>query len=457
MTTAPPATRRARTGVIALAAAAAVTATAFTAPAQAAPAPPSATDSVSGPPTGHQETRRALEAVVAAGIPGVVAATRDDRHGTWRTTVGVGNRTTGAPRSPQDRFRIASITKTFVATVLLQMEAEGRLDLDDSVETHLPGLVHGNGNDGRKISVRQLLNHTSGLFDYLADPAYAEKYLIGDGFLRHRHDTLAPEFHVGVALAHPPLFAPGADASYSNTNYVLAALVIESVAGRDYEDEVRERIIEPLRLRGTSQPRNGIHLPRPSSRAYSTLFLPGPDAKIHDVTEMNGSQGWGDGDIISTAGDLNRFFGALMKGKLLPKKQLAAMKTTVWMPNAGAHYGLGITRADTSCGIRLWSHGGGIAGSLSGAYTTEDGRRQLAFNLNGDWADGGRNVAEAEFCGRAVKTESAKTGSIKTGPAKTGPVRNHMSTDHTFKNRTSQDHTSQDHTFKNHPSTGRTR
>ncbi|MER6916840.1 serine hydrolase domain-containing protein [Streptomyces sp. NPDC000594] len=388
--------RTLRTGAVGLAAAA-VAATAFTAPAQAAPAPA---------PPHHQAIQRAMDALVTEGAPGVVAATRSDRHGTWKSESGTGDLTTGKPRNVNDRFRIASITKTFVATVLLQMEAEGRLKLDDTVEKHLPGLVRGNGNDGAKITVRQLLNHTSGLYDYLNDPAYAEKYLIGEGFLKHRYDTLAPEFHIGVAMGHPPVFAPGDRAEYSNTNYVLAGLIIEKVGGRSYEHEVKKRIIKPLKLRSTSQPGNSIHMPRPHSRAYTTLYL-GPQAPVHDGTEMNGSQGWADGDIISTTGDLNRFFSALMRGTLLPKKQLDAMKTTV--PMSGIGYGLGIYTFTTSCGTKLWSHSGGIVGSLSLAATTEDGSRQLAFNLNGDWVDSGSAVTEAAFCGPTARTKAPTT------------------------------------------------
>ncbi|MER5771948.1 serine hydrolase domain-containing protein [Streptomyces sp. NPDC001985] len=385
----------ARTGVVGLAAAA-LAVTAFGAPAGAAATQSTGTGKDHG--TGHRATQRALDTVVAAGIPGALAQVRKDGR-VWKGAAGVGNRETGAPRGKNDRFRIASITKTFVATVLLQLEAEGRLDLDDTVERHLPGLVTGNGNDGGRITVRQLLNHTSGLFDYLNDPEYAHTYLIGDGFLKHRYDTLAPEFHVRVALGHPPEFAPGSRHAYSNTGYVLAGLIIEKVTGNTYEHEVRERIIKPLGLRSTSQPGNSPFMPRPSGRAYSSLYL--PDAsRTHDVTEMNGSQGWADGDIISSTGDLTRFFSALMRGDVLPKRQLKAMKTTVAAPDMGTdiRYGLGIYSQRTSCGTVLWGHGGGIVGSLSDAVTTEDGRHALAYNQNGDWAMP-VDIAEAEFCG----------------------------------------------------------
>ncbi|MFB8398304.1 serine hydrolase domain-containing protein [Streptomyces yangpuensis] len=369
---------------------------------------------------GHRATRRAMDAEVEAGIPGITAQARDAR-GVWKAASGVGDLTTGAPRGTDDRFRIGSITKTFVATVLLQMETEGRLRLDDTVEHHLPGLVKGNGNDGSKITVRRLLNHTSGLFDYLADEEYLTTYMLGDGYLAHRYDTLPPAQHVKVALSHPPLFSPGARFSYSNTNYVLAALIIEKAGGRTYEAEVRDRIIRPLGLKATTNPGNSIRIPRPSSRAYSKLFEQDP-GRIDDVTEMNGSQGWGDGDIISTTGDLNRFYRALMRGELLPPRQLAAMKTTVEIPERpGTAYGLGITRMRTSCGTTLWGHGGGMVGSTSLAVTTEDGGHQLAYNRNGDWSTtvAPDAVMEAEYC---PATPAAPAAATPDDPAADDPA-----------------------------------
>ncbi|MER5961461.1 serine hydrolase domain-containing protein [Streptomyces sp. NPDC002057] len=347
---------------------------------------------------GHEAVRRVIEAEVRDGIPGITVQVRD-RAGVWKSTAGVGDLTTGTARGTNDRFRVGSITKSFVATVLLQMEAEGKLSLDDTVERRLPGLVRGNGNDGRTITVRQLLNHTSGLFDYLADEEYLDTYMRGEGYLKHRYDTLPPEKHVRVALSHEPLFEPGARFSYSNTNYVLAGLIIEKVGGRTYEAEVRHRIIAPLGLKATTNPGDSVRVPRPSSRSYSKLFASAPD-RIDDVTEMNGSQGWADGDIISTTGDLNRFYSALMRGRLLPPKQLRAMKTTVSSPDApGMAYGLGLMRLGTGCGTTLWGHGGGMVGSTSLAVTTEDGRHQVAYNRNGDWNVGSPvAVLEAAYC-----------------------------------------------------------
>lgn len=348
---------------------------------------------------GHGGTRKAMQAAVDAGVPGVTATAKDAR-GTWSATAGVGNLRTGKPRSAADHYRVGSITKTFVATVLLQLEAEGRLSLDDTVEKWLPGVVRGNGHDGSRITLRQLLNHTSGIFNYTADDEFVRKAFLKDGFFKHRYDSATPEELVRVAMGHKPDFAPGTSWNYSNTNYTLAVMVIESVTGNPYGDEIRDRIIKPLHLRATLVPGTYPKLPRPSSRAYGKLAetTTGP---TYDVTELNPTLASGSGDMISDSADLNRFYSALLKGRLLPAKQLSEMKTTIKVdaiPNAG--YGLGLIERELSCGVTVWGHGGGIHGSASEAVTTADGRHSLAFNFNGDWAGDSDAVVEAEFCGK---------------------------------------------------------
>ncbi|MFG2356146.1 serine hydrolase domain-containing protein [Streptomyces sp. NPDC048521] len=346
---------------------------------------------------GHGATREAVEAAVRAGVPGVTA-TAKDAQGTWSTTAGTGDLRTGAPRSAADRYRVGSITKTFVATVLLQLEAEGRLSLDDTVDTWLPGVVRGHGHDGRRITVRRLLDHTSGVYSYTADEGFARRYFLKDGFFQHRYDTLTPGDLVAIALKHEPDFAPGTSWSYSNTNYVLAGMVIEKVTGHSYATEIRHRIIDPLHLTATSVPGAKVTVPRPSSRAYSKL-TESATGRTYDVTTLNPSLASAAGEMISDSADLDRFYSALLRGKLLPAAQLKEMKTTVKVdgaPNTG--YGLGLMDRTLTCGVHIWGHDGGIHGSVSSAVTTADGRHSLAANFNGDWAGDMDAVLEAEFC-----------------------------------------------------------
>ncbi|MFC9700382.1 serine hydrolase domain-containing protein [Streptomyces sp. NPDC056943] len=374
------AARTART-VVAATLVAGLAATALAAPALAAPAPAK---------QDHAAAQQALQAAVDAGVPGAVAQARDGRTD-WTGTAG--------ERKGNDRYRVGSITKTFVATVLLQLQAEGRIDLDDPVEKWLPGVVRGNGHDGRKITVRQLLNHTSGVYSVTSDPGFQEK-IFGPGFLEHRYDRWTPKQLVDIAMTHAPDFAPGTAWNYSNTNYVLAGMVIEKVTGRPYGKAVENRIIKPLKLRATSVPGTDVRMPKPSSPAYSTLSTD-PNAKVHDVSKLSPTIASAAGEMISDSNDLQTFYRALLKGKLLPKAELREMTTTVpispELPGAG--YGLGLMKQKLSCGKEIWGHGGGIHGSSSDAQATRDGNHSIALNFNADWTGDTQAVLEGEFCG----------------------------------------------------------
>ncbi len=299
----------------------------------------------------HGATRAAMD----AGGEGRGAGRDGDGAGHRRHVVGHDGRGRRedalAPRGAADRYRVGSITKTFVSTVLLQLEAERRLSLDDEVEKWLR-LVRGHGHDGRRITVRQLLHHTSGIFNYTTDDDFARTYFLKDGFLEHRYDTKTPEQLVAIAMAHAPLLAPGTSWSYSNTNYVLAGMVVEKVTGHS-SAAIRRRVIEPLGLRATSVPGTRTTLPRPSSHAYSGT-LPGddgPDVRRHAAQPLPGLLR---GEMISDSADLNRFYAALMGGRLLPPKQLKEMRTTVKADEIpGARYGLGLIDRKLSCGVRV--------------------------------------------------------------------------------------------------------
>ncbi|MGW0463660.1 serine hydrolase domain-containing protein [Streptomyces sp. NPDC003027] len=385
-----PAVRTMTRTVLAATAVAALTATALAAPAAAAAAAPTAPEKQN-----HHATQQALDAAVGAGVPGAVAQARVGRAG-WTGTAG--------QRGGRDHYRVGSITKTFVATVLLRLQAEGRLDLDDPVEKWLPGMVRGNGHDGRKITVRQLLNHTSGVYNVTSDPGFQEK-VFGPAFLEHRYDTWTPERLVAVAMTHEPDFAPGTGWNYSNTNYVLAGLVIEKATGRPYGKEIERRITKPLKLRATSVPGTDVTMPKPSSRAYSKLSFDPDATQVHDVTELNPSLAHAAGEMISNSSDLQTFYRALLKGKLLPKAEQRELTDTVATdPSAPElRYGLGLMQVKLSCGKEVWGHGGGIHGSSSQAVTTRDGEHTLAMNFNADWTGDSQSVVEAEFCGTAPK------------------------------------------------------
>ncbi|MCY0929049.1 serine hydrolase [Streptomyces sp. H27-H1] len=352
---------------------------------------------------GHQATQAALDGVVQSGPPGAIALAQRGRD-VWSGHAGTADLATGRQSRVDDRFRVGSITKTFVATVVLQLEAEGTLSLDDTVDHWLPGLVRGNGHDGTKITLRQLLNHTSGIYSYTDDADFKRKEF-STAFLQHRYDTWTPEQIVQLSMTHRPTFDPGAGWSYSDTNYVLAAMVIQKATGHSYAREIERRILRPLHMDSTTLPGTRAHMPGPSGRAYSKLTgelagPPEPNSPTYDVTELNPSLAGAAGEMISNTLDLNRFYQALLSGRLLHKRQLAEMTTAEpikEMPTVS--YGLGLMKIKLSCGIDVWGHNGGIQGSISQTMATTDGGHALSLNFNGDWNVHEQQVVEAEFCG----------------------------------------------------------
>ncbi|MGI5489768.1 serine hydrolase domain-containing protein [Microtetraspora malaysiensis] len=340
--------------------------------------------------------RRDAAAITALGVTGVQARviTRDGRSLT--ATSGVADLTSRRPVPRNGYFRIASVTKAFVATVILQLAGDGRLSLDDTVERWLPGVVSGNGNDGRALTIRHLLQHTSGIHDDYPD------YTSAENFYRHRHDTYTPEQTVARAMRHRPDFQPGKKWNYSNTGYVLLGMIIQRVTGHPWHQEVRDRIVRPLGLKHTFWPGTSAKLPQPHAETYQRFKPGGP---LVDVTEQVGSGTNGEAGLVSTTADLNRFFRALLGGRLLPPTQMAQMKQTVpvgkefepLMP--GARDGLGIFSRPLSCGGRYWGHEGGDSGWISAVGVTADGRRSVTVSLSGvlvESADDVLRVAQAE-------------------------------------------------------------
>ncbi|MER5317751.1 serine hydrolase domain-containing protein [Streptosporangium roseum] len=367
----------------------------------AALAAPAATASTA---SGHAGVQRALDhAVARSGVPGIVAEVRDGRE-RWFGSAGAADTDTGRERRPHERFRIGSATKAFTATVVLQLAAEGKLSLEDTVEEWLPGLVKGNGYDGSRITIRQLLNHSSGIFNYGNDKAF---FATGQGaaWFEHRYDTYTPEQLVKIGLANPPYFEPGKGFGYSNTNYFLAAMIVEKATGRTYGEELTRRIIRPLGLTGTYLPGDEAKIRGAHPRHYSTLFSADANPKIYDAAEMNQSFAWAAGGVVSTTGDLGRFFGALLGGRLLPPAQQQEMFTTIateggpqWIP--GTRYGLGVFAQKLSCGVTLWGNAGATYGSWAYAMGSRDGKHLLVSQVNGDWSGLSvfNDVLAAEFC-----------------------------------------------------------
>ena len=311
----------------------------------------------------------AIQQIVNDGVPGAIGLARHGGQVTV-TASGVADVATETPMAPGDRVRVGSVTKTFVATVVLQLVAEHRLSLSDTVGRWLPGLVPGGGN----ITVQELLQHTSGIYSYTNDPAFLPA-LFSDPTRVWRPTEL-----VRIAVAHPPVFPPGTSFAYSNTDYVLLGMIIQAATGHPVGQELQARIFQPLGLRDTYLPYANPHLRTTYAHGY-LLGQPGATGPA-DTTVMSPSWAGAAGGIVSTAADIARFYTALLTGKLLPAAQLRQMMTTT-PTGQGDNYGLGIQAELLPCGT-VWGHQGDLPGYFSNPFTTTDGSSQSVVLVNAD-------------------------------------------------------------------------
>jgi len=322
-----------------------------------------------GPAAGDRPTnpvvQNRLDDLVDLGFPAALGSVThpDGRHDDF--VAGVGDVETGATVPVDGEVRIGSNSKTYTAVVVLQLVEEGLVALDSPVETYLPGLVRGDGIDGSAITVRQLLQHTSGLPDYTAGLAADIEKI--------RFAYYSPRDLVDLALAQPARFAPGERWEYSNTNYILLGLLVERMTQRPIFEAITSRIIEPLRLEHTYFPavgETGIRGKHPSGYHVDAA------GKQIDVTTLDPSWGWAAGEIVASPSDLNEFTRAVLDGRLLDDAMMAEMQKTVPSDESlwpGARYGLGLERYPLSCGGFIWGHGGDIHGFETRNGVASDG------------------------------------------------------------------------------------
>ncbi|MBK3566893.1 serine hydrolase [Streptomyces sp. MBT62] len=323
--------------------------------------------------------------LVEEGVPGVTVRV-DDGHG---RPLEISEQAAWTRKDHRlgvdDEVREASNTKTVMATLVLQLVAEHRLALTDPVEKWLPGQVR----NGRAITLRMLLNHTSGLFDYTDDPALVPALTGQDPHVWTSGEILS------LVRGHPALFEPGTEWSYSNTNYIAIGAVLERATGKSLATLVRDRIAGPLGLRHTfyatgpawrdrhahGYEPDAAHMPPDVPEEFRNYAGPQHDDHV-DVTGDYVTADGADAAVVSTAGDWSRFYGALMSGRLLPAAQLAEMRTTV--PEIGPDdpdelgYGLGIETTKTDCGT-VWDHVGIVPGYATYNVTDSTGRRTASF------------------------------------------------------------------------------
>ncbi|WP_405904998.1 serine hydrolase domain-containing protein [Streptomyces sp. NBC_00828] len=343
--------------------------------------------------------REVLRTALSQGAPG--AMVRVDDNGTvHRLSEGDADRVTGRALTTYDRFRVGSVSKSFTAVVLLQLVDEGKLNLDTSVNSYLPGLLPDD-----RITVRHLLSHRSGLYDYTND--MFEQTV--PGFEAVRNKVFSYQDLMDLSLAKPLTNAPGAAYSYSNTNFVVGGMLIEKLTGQSVRTQYQKRIIKPLKLTGTSY----VHPNTAIAGRHANGYLPPDEGGTPvDSTEQTVSWAQSAGAIISTTHDLNTFFSALLGGRLMSAAQLAQMQQ--WTPvNSTQGYGLGLRRRDLSCGVSVYGHTGTVQGYYTYAFTSKDGKRSVTAlantSNNGTVLTTLSRTLESAFCGKPQTTAAARS------------------------------------------------
>ncbi|HYW32091.1 MAG TPA: serine hydrolase domain-containing protein [Gemmatimonas sp.] len=308
-------------------------------------------------PLGLQRTVDSI--ATAERIPGVVIEVRTAGGVEYVLTSGVSSLESRKRIRATDRFRVASVTKAMVATVILQLVDEGRLELTDTLQRLLPGIVP----SAARITVRQLLDHTAGLPDYTNDEAFIEAVLADPG------KAWTPAQLISISNRMPRLFEPGAPGqhAYSNTDYVLLGMVIEAVTRRTVAEELSARLFVPLGMTRSSYS-TSPSLPAPFAQGYVDLDDAQRDIPVGTI--LSPTWGGAAGAVVSTAPDLSRFVDALASGRLVRPATFAAQRT----PVAGSavrfpgervdvQYGLGVILSDGWIG-----HNGAIPGYEAEAH-----------------------------------------------------------------------------------------
>jgi D-alanyl-D-alanine carboxypeptidase len=356
-------------------------------------------------PDFNPELAGALQATLdrsreATGIIGATMAVIIPNEGMWVGASGLSDRDAGTPMRPENLFRIASITKTFTAALVLQLVAEGKLTLEDSIAQWLPNLVP-NGED---ITLRHLLNHTSGIFN-ITDNDEFEASLVTDF-----NKIWQPKEVVNLATAQPPQFAPGAGLSYSHTGYILLGMIVEAATSSTLEGEVRRRFLQPLQLDNTFF--DGSEKTKGELAHGYTTFM-----NLDDMTQIPhtalATAAWAAGGMVSNAENLAQWAEALYGGRVLDAASLDQMLTFI---DPGV--GLGVFRVQTPMGFAV-GHTGLIRGYASTIFYLPDHSMAVAMLINQDFdiAVRGEGLILFPVILDAALAEISELGAISTPTA----------------------------------------
>ncbi|MCC6449333.1 MAG: beta-lactamase family protein [Candidatus Aureabacteria bacterium] len=346
-----------------------------------------------------QVERRIVEitdaALVRHGIPGAVVGVRIGGAGTWLVARGKADLDAGRDAEATDPIRIGSVTKSFTAVAALQLADRGLLDLDDALDRVDAGakVPH-----AAEITVRMLLNHTSGIFDYANDEVFEED------FATKPDKTWTPEELVDIAVSHGPDFPPGARWAYSNTNYILLGMIAEEVSGEFIGDLIRENIVEPLGLACTVWP-DGPTMEDPCLHGY---WDPGCTGVLKDCSRYEPTAEFGAGAMISCVEDLLVWAKAFAEGALLGESVRREQRTLV-DAGGGGRWGLGVSFVHG-----FYGHGGNIRGYDISMYhlPSRDASFAILLNRQVGWEECSAPVVVSASIFKEIAAELVKASSL---------------------------------------------
>lgn len=303
-----------------------------------------------------------------AAAPGALVGVRTPQ-GTWTAAYGYANPEIQAPMSTDMHMRIGSVTKTFTGTVLLQLAQEAKLSLDDPIDKYYQGIPNGD-----QITLRQLANMTSGISTYYTEP-FLERYF------GNPETTFTPDELIAYGVAASPIFEPGAQFNYSNTNTILLGKVIESVTGQPVQEVFQQRVYDPLGLTETSLPDVSLEIPAPHPQGYTLQGAKEPGVPIN-ATNWSPSFGWTAGGMISTLGDILTYNRALGTGQGLLSPETQVERLTSWPEPTG--YGIALGCFDGWVG-----HTGELPGFNTSQFYDTTTDTSVVVMVNSDIASGG--------------------------------------------------------------------
>ncbi len=302
-------------------------------------------------------------------VPGLIAAVwAPDQNLTWIRAKGKSNTATGELMEEELKFRMGSVTKTFTYTVLLQLVDEGKVALEDKITKYLP-----NYSKWNNITVRMICNHSSGIFNYTDKPA-----TLAGPVKANPMKNWQPQELVDIAYPEPLYFNPGSAHHYSNTNTIIAGMIIEKITGNTFVYELKKRILEPLKLYNTTYPADNFMWGN-FSHGYSWTENETP---LPDVTEsFNPSYAGVSGAMITDIYDLKTWVQALVKGSLI-SKSLQTERLNAISSGQISGYGLGIANLGVTNGKKIWGHAGTIFGFKTLAYYWPEKNITFVFSFN---------------------------------------------------------------------------